>query len=96
MGSHEFSSASGSPLYAGPDPDRAPGCEADNNLGLGVDTAPYTKTEGCCLYDMKNLALDGPSWRHDTKMDAKVKQRGRVSARFRATDGRSRMMKTTR
>lgn len=72
MGSYDFPSAGGSSLYAGPNPNVAPECEADNYLGLKVDSAPAgAKIEGCFVHSMKNPALAGVGLRH-TKMEAKV------------------------
>lgn len=71
MGWYACPPVSGGPLYAGPNAEKAPDCEADNYLALGVDDASFAEVEGCYLNDENNPALDGPSWESD-KLDVKV------------------------
>lgn len=90
-GSQELSAASGYPLYAGPNPDQALECETDNYLGLGVNVAPCTKAEGCHRNDKKNLATGMEKYIHGRQGRTEGFCCGNI-----ATDGWSRMMKTTR
>lgn len=61
------------PVYAGPDPNKAPGCEADNYLGLGADAAPGAEAEGCYANSKKNPALADGYMLKSTEMEAKVR-----------------------
>lgn len=61
------------PLYAGPNPFKAPGCEASNPLSLEADSAKAATLMGCYEDTKESPALgNGGFWFSNTKMEAEV------------------------
>lgn len=76
QGSYEFPHADSPPLYAGPDPEQASGCEEDNYLGLPADSAPGATLLGCYPDGWNQPALGFGPATTSTMNTAEVQYRG--------------------